>query len=74
MLRNNENLRFYTSGEAARLLNVHVNTLRRWSDSGIIYAHRICGRGDRRFIREEIIQLKTGLQKSGGDVYKAKTW
>lgn len=37
-----------------RLLNIHRNTLRRWSDQGIIRAYRINSRGDRRFMREDI--------------------
>ena len=61
-----------TSGEASRLLNVHTNTLIRWSDNGIINAHRICGRGDRRYNREEIVKLIHRLRKYGGDVKKAK--
>ncbi len=28
------------AGEVARILNVHINTVRKWSDSGIIKAHR----------------------------------
>ncbi len=61
-----------TSGEAARLLNIHANTLRRWSDNGIINVLRICARGDRRYDREEVIKLVYGLRKYGGDVKKAK--
>ena len=60
-----------TSGEAAQLLNVHANTLRRWSDHGILDAQRIGSRGDRRFIREDIVKLKLGLHKYHGDVSKA---
>ena len=43
-----------TSGDVARLLNIHVNTLRRWDKQGMIKAYRIGPRGDRRFKREEI--------------------
>jgi len=43
-----------TGREVARLLHVHPNTLRRWSDDGKIRAYRINQRGDRRFDREEI--------------------
>lgn len=43
-----------TVKDVARLLNVHVNTVRRWSDSRIIKSYRITRRGDRRFRREDI--------------------
>ena len=38
-----------TVREVARLLHVHPNTLRRWSNNGRIRAYRITPRGDRRF-------------------------
>lgn len=40
--------------EAAQLLGVHTNTVRRWSDKGILRAYLISTRGDRRFRRTEI--------------------
>lgn len=43
-----------TVGDVARLLNVHINTVRRWSNQGILKAYRIGSRGDRRFLREDI--------------------
>jgi excisionase family DNA binding protein len=43
-----------TIREVARLLHVHPNTLRRWSNAGRIKAYHINQRGDRRFKREEI--------------------
>lgn len=46
-----------TIREASRLLNVHSNTLRRWSEQGIIRAYRIGPRGDRRFKKEEVAAL-----------------
>ena len=38
-----------TASEVARLLNVHINTVRRWSNQGALKAYRIGSRGDRRF-------------------------
>jgi excisionase family DNA binding protein len=38
----------------ARLLHIHVNTVRRWSDQNILKSYRITRRGDRRFRREDI--------------------
>ena len=46
-----------TSTDVARLLNVHVNTVRRWNNKGMIRAYRIGLRGDRRFKREEITRF-----------------
>jgi len=43
-----------TASEVARLLNVHMNTVRRWSNQGVLKAYRIGSRGDRRFRREDI--------------------
>ena len=46
-----------TTSEAASLLNVHANTIRRWSNQGILKAYRIGSRSDRRFRREDIISF-----------------
>ena len=43
-----------TTSEVARLLNVHINTVRRWSNQGVLKTYRIGTRGDRRFHREDI--------------------
>ena len=42
------------SSETASLLNVHINTLRRWSNLGLLPVYRIGPRGDRRFKRKDI--------------------
>ena len=46
--------RMLTVGEAARVLNAHPNSVRRWSDMGLLPNYRIGCRGDRRFRREDI--------------------
>jgi len=38
-----------TVREVAELLHVHPNTVRQWSDEGLIKAYRVGPRGDRRF-------------------------
>ena len=43
-----------TTSEVAHLLNIHVNTARRWSDYGLFRVYRLGSRGDRRFKREDI--------------------
>jgi excisionase family DNA binding protein len=40
--------------EVAQLLNVHINTVRRWSNQNILKAYRVGPRGDRRFKLEDI--------------------
>ncbi len=39
--------------DLARLLGLHPNTVRRWSNQGLLKAYRIGPRGDRRFRRED---------------------
>lgn len=52
-----------TVREVSLLLHVHSNTLRRWSDQGIVRAYRIGPRRDRRFRAEDIdILLQSGKQ------------
>jgi len=46
-----------TTAQAADVLNVHVNTARRWSNKGILEAYRIGPRGDRRFRRQDVDKL-----------------
>ena len=43
--------------EAAKLLNVHPNTLRKWDKKGILKAVRFGERKDRRYRREDIMKL-----------------
>ncbi len=50
----NEKRSMLTVREVARLLNAHENTVRRWTDQGILRAYRIGSRGDRRFRRDDI--------------------
>jgi excisionase family DNA binding protein len=57
--------------EVAALLHVHKNTVRCWSDRGIIRAYRIGDRGDRRFRREDIFIFLAQLRHNGGDERKA---
>lgn len=44
-------------GQAARSLNVHPNTVRRWSRQGLLNAYRVGPRGDRRFRRSDVERL-----------------
>ena len=46
-----------TTGEVARLFNVHASTVRRWNERGMIKTYRIGPRGERRFRRDDIAIL-----------------
>jgi excisionase family DNA binding protein len=61
-----------TVREVARLLHVHPNTLRRWSNNGRIKAYRITSRGDRRFKREEIVRFLAELNSQADNWKKAE--
>ena len=61
-----------TVREVARLLHVHPNTLRRWSNNGRIKAYRITTRGDRRFRREEIANFLAELNSQADNWKEAR--
>lgn len=58
--------------EAARLLGVSEASIRRWSDAGLLSPHRVGRRGERRFARAEVLQLRgsgrDGRSPQGGPV------
>ena len=56
-----------TVKEVARILHIHSNTVRRWSDRGLIRAYRISSRGDRRFKREDIARFLAELNANKGN-------
>ena len=51
-----------TIRQAAEVLNVHVETLRRWDKRGKLKAIRINKRGDRRYKPEDLEKLM-GIKK-----------
>jgi excisionase family DNA binding protein len=61
-----------TPREAARMLHIHVNTLRRWSNQDMIRVYRIGSRGDRRYMREDVTRFLYQLSKNNGDEKKAQ--
>jgi len=46
-----------TIRQAAEILNVHIETLRRWDKSGKLKAIRVNDRGDRRYKPEDLKKL-----------------
>ena len=43
-----------TTREVANLLNIHINTVRRWTNLGVLPSFRVGPRGDRRFWKKDI--------------------
>ena len=64
MIKNSLTDNMLTVREVSQILHVHSNTLRRWSDLGLIKAYRIGPRGDRRFKQEDITLML--LEESKG--------
>ncbi len=54
-----------TTSGVAKMLHIHINTVRRWSNQGILNPYRIGPRGDRRFIRDDITRFLTTPQYNG---------
>jgi excisionase family DNA binding protein len=65
-----------TTSEVARLLNVHINTVRRWSNQGVLKTYRIGSRGDRRFNREDVTEFlseKSGIERMSSELESLRT-
>jgi len=54
-----------TTGEVARIFDVHPSTVRRWSNQGILAAYRSNPRAMRKFRREDVAAffLERALRK-----------
>jgi excisionase family DNA binding protein len=57
-----------TTSDVARLLNVHINTIRRWSNQGVLRAYRIGSRGDRRFRQEDVTSFLSKQPQDSSEV------
>ena len=55
-----------TTSEVARILNVHINTVRRWSNQGSLASYRIGTRGDRRFKKSDIDEFFARARPDNG--------
>jgi excisionase family DNA binding protein len=64
--RNSQIEPMLTTSEVARILNLHINTVRRWSNQGALKSYRIGSRGDRRFRKDDVAAFFNG----SGDLKK----
>ena len=55
-----------TVRDVARLLRVHNNTVRRWSDRGLLQSYRIGPRNERRFKREDLVAFISNYKSMYG--------
>ncbi len=61
-----------SSSRVAKMLSVHINTVRRWSDRGILKGYRIGPRGDRRFAQQDIDELLESRRFGETDLERSK--
>ena len=52
-----------TGEELAKLLAIHINTVRRWSKEGKLPSYRIGSRGDLRFKASDIKRYLRGCKR-----------
>lgn len=50
--------RLLTTKDVADLLYIHINTVRRWSNQGLLKSYRIGPRKDRRFVYGDILNFR----------------
>jgi len=62
-----------TTSGVAKLLHIHINTVRRWSNQGILKPYRLGPRGDRRFKREDVMVYLTTQQYAEPDEYSSSS-
>ncbi len=65
MKHNDNSAPLLKSTEVSRILNVHINTVRRWANQGMLNSYRIGPQGNRRFKLEEIGDFLTGEGETG---------
>ena len=62
-----------TTAEAAFILSVHQNTVRRWSERGLLTAYRGESATDCRYVGEEVVRLFHRLRQSSPNDSEAQT-
>jgi hypothetical protein len=63
MMKTNETRMLAITG-VANMLNLHPNTVRRWSDQGIFKTYRMGNRRDRRFMLSDILRFRKNHKSS----------
>ena len=53
-----------TTKDVAVILGIHQNTVRRWSDLGLLRSFRVSQRGDRRYRYQDITSFLDGMNGS----------
>ena len=66
-----DNKTLLTSGEVAKYLGVHINTVRRWEQKGILKSYRVDPKGYRWFRREDIEVFIKKIGKSEAKTEKS---
>jgi excisionase family DNA binding protein len=59
-MSNKDKTSLLTARDVAKLLNLNVNTIRRWAKNGMITAYRVNPRGHMKFSEEDITNFLTG--------------
>ena len=54
-----------TLSEVAQILNVHPNSVRRWSNMGLLTTYRFGCRGDRRFRPQDVEDFLNSWESQG---------
>jgi excisionase family DNA binding protein len=49
-----------TIRQVADFLHISISTVRRWSNSGMLRSYRIGPRGDRRYLRDDVLRFLEG--------------
>jgi len=62
-MRNNDLPEILTLKQACEVLNCHPNTLRKWDNSGALKAIRFEDRDDRRYRKQDIIDIIKKLKR-----------
>jgi predicted site-specific integrase-resolvase len=62
-LTNGRNNAVLTTKDVSGMLGIHQNTVRRWSDLGLLRSFRVSQRGDRRYKYEDITSFLDGMNE-----------
>jgi predicted site-specific integrase-resolvase len=62
-LTNGRNNSVLTTKDVSGMLGIHQNTVRRWSDLGLLRSFRVSQRGDRRYKYEDITSFLDGMNE-----------